>query len=641
MGLRFWFVLPVILAILSSAVSLLIILIRLRYPFELEWIEGAYLDQARWVASGNPLFAAPLINFIPTNKTPVFFLVSAIFIKLFGDGFLAVRLVSALAVLGTVILLGVMVYKDSGRWSASILSMGLYLASFRFTGSWMDLGKTDSLFLFWILLGFYWQRKYVEKKQGYFILMALAYVLAYYTKQLALPTLIVMAVISLFISRLASWKEWLLTVVLGVGVFMVLDQITQGWFSFYTFDTTIHHQVEQAMLLDFWKKVLPLWWPTLLLVGLYAGRMLWKIQRKEVSFQSFALLMSFCLGLLAASWSVFLKVWTYDNDLMPIALGSALMGGLAYGEYANWYQQFQGRKQTFYWGAIVLMLAAQFFLWRYNPLRQLPTQQDASLGQEFVEHIASLEGDVWVFNHGFYTALAGKPTFIHSSPFGDVAGVVSPDELPEDTAERRNQVLQVVNEAVEGQRFSWIFVDKYPQNWLPYYVLAEQFFTGKDGLFPVTGAPSRSEYGLMRNPVVYGGEYPVNSSFVSTFFTEGWILSDMGRRQLQDQQGTISIALLPEQPYSLDLHVIPQCIENISVVKNISLYWNDYFLAEIPITACGDISLHEIFLPGYAISGDLDTLQINTTLMDNNRHNPENWTIELKSITFQMTEATP
>ncbi|MBD3234120.1 MAG: hypothetical protein GF315_10405, partial [candidate division Zixibacteria bacterium] len=35
---------------------LILAVIRMNYPFELEWIEGAIVDSCRWILSGNQLY---------------------------------------------------------------------------------------------------------------------------------------------------------------------------------------------------------------------------------------------------------------------------------------------------------------------------------------------------------------------------------------------------------------------------------------------------------------------------------------------------------------------------------------------------------------------------------------------------------
>ncbi len=71
----------VLVSLIYVLVLLLIMSVRLVYPYELEWIEGAYVDEAHWVSQGEPIYGQPSIYYIPTSKTPLLFYLAALFIK--------------------------------------------------------------------------------------------------------------------------------------------------------------------------------------------------------------------------------------------------------------------------------------------------------------------------------------------------------------------------------------------------------------------------------------------------------------------------------------------------------------------------------------------------------------------------------
>ena len=52
-------------------------LLRLRYPYELEWIEGGMVNHVEQVRSGHSLYAAPSLTFTADIYTPLYFIVSA------------------------------------------------------------------------------------------------------------------------------------------------------------------------------------------------------------------------------------------------------------------------------------------------------------------------------------------------------------------------------------------------------------------------------------------------------------------------------------------------------------------------------------------------------------------------------------
>src|SRR5829696_279318 len=80
-------------------------LIRLRYPFELEWMEGAMVDQVQRVVEGRPMYVAPTLDFVPFLYPPVYFWASAAVAMVTGVGFVALRLVSLVASLTVLVLI--------------------------------------------------------------------------------------------------------------------------------------------------------------------------------------------------------------------------------------------------------------------------------------------------------------------------------------------------------------------------------------------------------------------------------------------------------------------------------------------------------------------------------------------------------
>ena len=89
-------------ALSMVALFLSVALHRIDHPFELEWMEGAFLDHVNRVLDGRPLYAAPTVEFVPFLYTPLFMTVAAAASAVAGEGFFAARLVSVAASLGTV-----------------------------------------------------------------------------------------------------------------------------------------------------------------------------------------------------------------------------------------------------------------------------------------------------------------------------------------------------------------------------------------------------------------------------------------------------------------------------------------------------------------------------------------------------------
>ena len=569
--------------------------LRMFYPFELEWIEGAYVDEAHRVFQGYFPYGPPGISFVPTSKTPLFFYLSAGLMRLFGVGFLAPRLLSVISTLGCFLLLVAIVKQQSGRDDPGILpgnlpgilAAGIYAASFRFTGAWMDLAKTDSLFLFLILAAFYTGQR-AGRRSGLVASGAL-FALAYFTKQLALPVILALAPVSLLATRGRSWPRWAAAGAAGLAAFWILDAASAGWFSFYTFDTVATHAWQPDLWL-FWRLFLPKMGPALLLAVFYALFVLRKTRQLRWGMPAGEWE---CLGLggalILASWSIFIKTWTYDNGFMLASLGVALLAGLGAARILDRArlepEQVDGPSGLpASFQAITLgILFLQFGLLFYNPIEQLPTPADRSKAEAFVQQVAGLPGEVLVFNHGYVNQLAGKTSYLHSAPYGDVVGSAAPPGT--DTAWRREAVLEVFNQALVEQRFDWVILDRPETSWTPYYVFVADLSDDSGAFYPVTGAWTRPESLMAKNPVARGGELPLDQDLYDGLFTSGWSQTQtLGRWAIGDRS-TVRVAL-EEQAYQLVVQARPACEDGRPAVQSMNVGWNDSWLGRGIFSSC-------------------------------------------------------
>ncbi len=167
---------------------------RIAYPYELEWMESGSLVQAARVLAGEPLYTEPSIQYVPFIYTSLYLYLSALFIKLFGFGFFALRAVSLLATTGSVYLIYQMVKSKTGNILPAVLSAGLFAAAFPYSGGWFDIARVDSLFLFLLLLAGW---LIYQNRDGTLFLAGVSLALAYFTKQTALVVILILTVFSL------------------------------------------------------------------------------------------------------------------------------------------------------------------------------------------------------------------------------------------------------------------------------------------------------------------------------------------------------------------------------------------------------------------------------------------------------------
>jgi hypothetical protein len=507
---------------------LLLALARMVYPFELEWTEGAFLDQVYWISSGRFPYQPPTLEFLPLTYTPIYFYLAAGAAKIFGTGFFAPRLVSVLATVGVLALSFLLVQSATGSKLFAWLSTGLFAASYRFTGAWLDLAKTDSLFLLLVMLAYWVYRSARQRAQAggslllTWVFSGTLFALAYFTKQTTLPVVIALSPVSLLAWRGRSWPVWAWAAALAGGAFVLLDRLSLGWFSYYTLDALAYH----ARLLPlgiFWGPLLKRMAPAMLLAALSIPLAAARLRKNPGSIVFFTWRspgaepppadslplhlspvwedIAFTIALILASWSVFFKTWTYDNGFLPASLGLSLLAGMV----AGWWQtspmlQKLTSAEPLRRAAPLFLIIIQFTLLAYDPRQQLPTASHRAAGERLLQDISELPGEVWVFQHSYLSRMAGKASFFHAAPMGDYLGAAQPPAGSDDF-ERRQQIAAVFEQALRAQTAQWVIVDKLADFWQPAYIPVKEL--GEDSpeadFRPLTGAVTRPSYILARN----------------------------------------------------------------------------------------------------------------------------------------------
>jgi len=344
--------------------------------------------------------------------------------------------------------------------------------------------------------------------------------------------------------------------------------------------------------------LISLFYPISILVSIEGSQ----IRRIENLWQN----LSLGAALLLTSWSIFLKVWTYDNGFMPACAGLGMLAGLGYGRVLKLTQRslWRGLDSLFRGGVLVLLLC-QFAALFYNPLEQLSTNKDREAAEQFISRLSDLPGEVLVFNHGFVNYMAGKNTYLHSAPYGDVVGGVHPPRT-EDYRWRREKVRQVFEQAVTQQAFDWIIVDKPAASWLPYYIYVDNLFDDPEVFYPVTGAPARPESIMLRNPVVRGGVLPLTDVSFDSLLSEGWSIPEDWGRWAVGKRSVVRVALEQEHDYRLTIEAFPFCPPQFAG-QAMKVGWNDLSLGRYIFLSC-ECHLITFDVPSEAVTEGLNDL---------------------------------
>src|SRR3984885_6571972 len=128
---------------------------RLHYPFELDRLESGMMSSVWRIIHGRPLYSAPSMGGVPFLYAPAFFYLSAALSRVTGLEYSTLRLVSILATLGSFTAVYAFVYRETRRYTAALLSVGLFACLYDFCLGWYDVGRVDSLSVFLFLLALY------------------------------------------------------------------------------------------------------------------------------------------------------------------------------------------------------------------------------------------------------------------------------------------------------------------------------------------------------------------------------------------------------------------------------------------------------------------------------------------------------
>lgn len=462
-----------VLAGLYTLAFAVVVVARFAYPFELEWEEGYSLQQVARLSAGRSLYVAPSLEFIPFPYPPLYFQVCAWASAWLGEGFVPLRLVSAFASLGIGVVLWRWVARETSSRTAGWIAAGLFLATFRAGGAWLDVARVDPLFLLLSLLGAY--TLHFSRGTPSAVAAGLLFAASFWTKQTAALLAAGSILGSLALDRRRALTAAGVFVATTVALAARAHATTDGWATFYLFELLGDHELYADMVLGFWTRdVLGVGGVSVLpAVALVAGACV-LLRRTERPAKALAYASLF-LAWSAAAWISRMHSGGYDNVLLPMYCALALGCGTAIGA---------GRALA--WPALG---ALQFGLLMYAPQRLVPDELDLAAGREFVARLEAAPGEVFVPSHGYLAELAGKRASAHRMGIADV--------LRSEDQEVRAALIAEITSALAQRRFALIALDV---EWPTLDVLDEHYrFAGEVGweadiFLPRSGVPHRPEY---------------------------------------------------------------------------------------------------------------------------------------------------
>jgi len=447
------------LALLFLGLFLYAAVKRMQYPFEVEWIESGILVSVLRIAHGQGLYVAPTLNFVPFLYTPLYLYAAAAVTKVVGVGghsYLAMRLVSTLATVGSCATIYALVRTETQRSTAAIAAAGLYLGCYSVVGGFYDIGRVDSLFVFLLLLALLAQRR------GHPVLAALVWVLVFQTKQTVLPLAVVILAAEWQRPRrlLAALATFAAVALVSV---LLLNHATNGWYNFYIFHIArglpiVGRQAVLFLPVSVIEPMTAAW----VVIAAAAVTTRARLRGDPNSAAMFYLFVS--VALYGGVWFVEAHRGASVNSAMPVYAWTAVLFGVA---MARLLQAAEQAAQPRLALAVLLAASVQLLALVYNPGRYVPPPDAVTKTQRFIEQLRALPGDVYVLNHSYDLVLAGKQPHAEGEALGAVLdaklGMTSSNLRAElDAAMAAHRYTAVVVDDLTTTETSWHFEQQYP-----------------------------------------------------------------------------------------------------------------------------------------------------------------------------------
>ena len=438
-------------AIAAITCTLAVMLLRVGYPHELEWQEGGMVAHVQRVLRGEPLFVQPSLEFAPFPYPPLYTWVACALSLVVGDELLALRLVSMVSTVVTLLLLHGLVARETSRPLAGLVAAGLYAAAFGFGGAWFDVGRVDALALALSVAA--WSRA----RDGGSKSAAVLVVLAGFTKQTTV--LFTLPAVAVLRGRKGASPGMFLTVAVGglAAAYGLLHLATDGTSSWTLFTLLNDHPYLPKRVWGFWTEVLIALAP--------AGLGLLVLMRAEPTS-----LRWWCwplVGALVAAWLGRIHVGGYDNTLLPAALAASVAGGLAVGRCLGAVEEpVRGGLSRWLAPALVTL---QVGLLSYDPRSHLPDPASLDAGELVVGVIGSVEGEVFAPYHGYLAMLAGKNPGVHAMALFDLSA--------SEQEEEKQRLFTELRSALSEGRYSAVLLAR-PEPFEP--LLAERYRFERD-----------------------------------------------------------------------------------------------------------------------------------------------------------------
>jgi len=396
---------------------------RITYPADLEWMEGVVLLHAERLFEGTPIFVEATPDFVALPYSPLYYALVAMCFSFTGFSFVVGRSVSLVCTLLAVAILYWTVLRCSGSRLGGFVAACTYLSLFHEGFSWMDIARIDALLVLMIILPLL----VLEERTNLLRLLSSSVLvgLAFMTKQSALPLLPIVACALVFRrNRREALLFTLMAVFVCASCVLVLHWISEGWSTPIVFSGPLRHPFSWAALAsvicEFALERLPVLFVLAgfsLAVSFTQG----KLRQRAYWFVATPAMVGSCIVMRTHEGS-------FDNVMLPAFWFLSLFVGFLLADLDDLVRPIPlfGRMRYVAKPLVLFLIALHFVTVLYNPCSEVPSDEDLVALAWLNDTIRAIDGDVLMPFSPTILRSAGKKTCYHATALWDAgrAGIV-------------------------------------------------------------------------------------------------------------------------------------------------------------------------------------------------------------------------
>lgn len=423
---------------------------RIGYPLELGWVEGILMDSIRRLASLQPVYPAPTLDYIPLAYMPGYYLAVAPFVEILGLHLWVPRAVSLAQTLLAAYLIARAVRRETGQDALALAGAGLFFGAFGFCGGSYDHVQPNSQLVLFALAGATTLRE--SRGASAAALAGAWFGLAFLTKQHGLLMGLAMLPYLLLLDRRRLLPYLFSLAVFAGGGYLLLKSAFGPWFVFYTWDVPAHWSTFDLIKTEnFGRYVVGVFGVCTTLIALGALPAAWRDEDDRRGWVWWwCAAGGFAAGLLAT-----LDPYSYRHTLTPMVATFALVAPIAAWRVVRAVQGDRATA-TLATGIVLWLLAPQYVPIVYSVHDHLPRHGAAPLREAFYERLRAVPQRVLMVNHGYYLPDAGRRPSFHMLALEDILRSNGNALLRRDPTYFDRQLSALL----EGPDRPWILTDR-------------------------------------------------------------------------------------------------------------------------------------------------------------------------------------